>query len=115
MLNIEMEFSKGILFIRLEGELTKRTANTFEEKVLPTILVNGIRYAVVNMDKVDLLDEEGMKAIANLNEITTNNEGRTTVCSLSDTLKESTLEYKGTNPFYEEEDELSASRGVMKI
>ncbi len=115
MLNVEMEFNKGILFIRLEGELISRTVNVFEEKVLPTVLTNGIKYVVINMDKVFLLDEEGMKAISNLNEITTNNDGRTTICSLSNTLRESTLEYKGTNPFYEAEDELSALRGVMKI
>ena len=115
MLNIEMEFKRGILFIRVDGELTKSTINTFDESIIPTILTNGIKYAVINMEKIYAIDEEGMKALSNLNEITSNNNGRTVICSLSNKLKESSNVYKGMNPFYEADDELSAYRGAMKI
>ena len=35
MLKINMEFSKGILWIRLDGILNKTTSNTFDDEVIP--------------------------------------------------------------------------------
>ena len=49
MLNIEMEFKSGILWVRLSGKLYENTVNTFNEEVLPVILKHGIMYIVVNL------------------------------------------------------------------
>ena len=54
MLNIEMEFKSGILWVRLSGKLYENTVNTFNEEVLPVILKHGIMYIVVNLDKMKL-------------------------------------------------------------
>ena len=54
MLKINMEFSKGILWIRLDGILNKTTSNTFDDEVIPVILKHGIKYVVVNLDKVNM-------------------------------------------------------------
>ena len=55
MLKINMEFSKGILWIRLDGILNKTTSNTFDDEVIPVILKHGIKYVVVNLDKVNVI------------------------------------------------------------
>ena len=43
MLDVNFEFRRGILFIRLCGELTKRTIKEFDLVVTSLIRDNGIR------------------------------------------------------------------------
>ena len=112
MLKISMEFKKGILFIRLDGVLTKETKNQFNNEVLPVVLTSGIKYIVFNLDKVNLLDYYGLDALLDINEIVTKESGKTTLCSLTN--KEVKTLIDNTNMFYVTLSELTAL-GVMKI
>ena len=38
-----IEFRKGILFIRLNGALIRRNINKFESEILPVILKQGLK------------------------------------------------------------------------
>ena len=109
MLKINMEFSKGILWIRLDGILNKTTSNT------PVILKHGIKYVVVNLDKVNVIDLKGIESLISLNEVVRSMNGKTTLCSLTNREVKNILnksEYNNT--FYETSNELTAL-GVMKI
>ncbi len=115
MLKIDMEFKKGILFIRLEGSLNKDTVEKFNNEVIALVLKDEIKLIVVNLDKVISIDLKGIKALTQLNEIVKNNNGRTTLCSISNKKVKSSLhENKYNNLFYEASNELTAL-GVMKI
>ena len=46
MLKINLEYRKGILFVRLKGNLNKNTAPKFMEYTLPIIEDYGIKYMV---------------------------------------------------------------------
>lgn len=115
MLEINMEYKKGILFIRLYGELTKLTISTFEEDVIPVILKHGIKYIVINLDKLNKIDLKGIEALMNLNEIINNLNGKATLCSLSnENVRKKLREKEYISNFYETSNELTAL-GVMKI
>ena len=115
MFKIDMEFKKGIFFIRLEGTLTKSNVNEFIEECIPVILKHGIKYVVVNLDKVNVIDLKGIESLISLNEVVRSMNGKTTLCSLSNREVKNILnksEYNNT--FYETSNELTAL-GVMKI
>ena len=115
MLKIEMEFKKGIFFIRLEGLLTKSNVNKFINECVPVILKHGIRYVVINLDKVNAIDLKGLEALMEINDIVRENKGRTTLCSLTNKeVKEIIYEYDNNNSFFETSNELTAL-GVMKL
>lgn len=56
MLNTEIEFKRGILFVRLIGEVNLRTLNTLNINVSDIITKAGIKYMVLNMEKAKVED-----------------------------------------------------------
>ena len=111
MLDINMEFKKGILFIRLEGTLDRNTKDKFNNEVIALVLKDGVRMIVVNLDKVDLIDYEGI----NLNKIVDDNNGRSAICSLTNNKVKSVIrESSCSDLYYEASNELTAL-GVMKL
>lgn len=58
-----MEYRKGILFVRLKGNLNANTSNKFLEYAIPIIKDYGIRYVVYNLGELVCLDEAGEKAL----------------------------------------------------
>ena len=58
-----MEYRKGILFVRLKGNLNANTAPKFEEYAIPIIKDYGIRYIVYNLSELNSLDARGENAL----------------------------------------------------
>ena len=115
MLKIDMEFKKGILFIRLEGTLNRETKDKFYNEVIALVLKDGIKLIVVNLDRVNSIDLDGIRALMELNDIVNENKGRTTLCSLTNNdVKSSLRESRCSDLFYEASNELTAL-GVMKL
>lgn len=115
MLNIDMEFKKGILFIRLEGLLNKKNTYKFEQEVIPVVLKHEIKYVVINLDKVICLDSSGVNILIELNDIVKDFNGKTTLCSLTNLEVRKIIHAENFKKlFYETNNELSAL-GVMKI
>lgn len=115
MLKIDMEFKKGILFVRLEGSLNKCNIEKFNNEVIPVVLKHGLKYVVVNLDKLNAIDTKGIESLMELNQIVTEFDGKTTLCSLSSSNVKSCLrESEYNNLFYETSNELTAL-GVMKL
>jgi anti-anti-sigma factor len=115
MLKIDMEFKRGVLFVRLEGSFNKENIEKFNNDVIPVILKHGLKFVVVNLDKVNTLDINGIESLMELNEIVSKYDGKTTLCSLTNkkvqkSLRESTY----SDMFYETSNELTAI-GVMKL
>lgn len=83
MLNIDLEFRKGILFIRLDGKLVKNTASKFNEEVNNMIKLNGIRNVVINLSNLEEIDLKGINLIYYNYEICRDNKGRLVICGLN--------------------------------
>lgn len=64
-----MEFRKGILFVRLYGQLDNGTKNTFDTDVKEVIIRSGIMYVVLNINNLKEISKEGVKQIKALKKI----------------------------------------------
>ena len=63
MFKINMEFVRGMLFVRLEGVLSERTSKQLNEELDRMIYEQGIRYFVINLENLTSIDEVGIKSI----------------------------------------------------
>lgn len=82
MLEIETEIRKGILFIRLIGDLNKNTVNKLHTEVTSMVKDNGISNIVFNLDKLDSIDMKGINALFYNYELVNNNNGKSLICNL---------------------------------
>jgi len=104
MLNLNMEFKSGVLFVRLIGSLNKLTSNKLLDSLIPIITDQGIRYLVYNFNELTSIDEDGFKTLLlGYNEIL-NNKGNVLVVN-----NRFNLEY-----FKEVDNELSALK-ILKV
>lgn len=63
MLDYDFIFKKGILFIRLKGDINKKTSRIFNDEIDPLVLDNGIKNVVLNVSKLNNIDNDGILAI----------------------------------------------------
>ena len=83
MLKIDSEYSKGILFVRIKGNLNRRTSFKLNNFLVPAILKHKIKYLVYNIDNIGLNAlEKGSRAIKA-------NQGLSLICEIPKTLEES--------------------------
>lgn len=109
MLDINMEFHKGILFVRLSGTLNKDTIDKLSLEVTNFIKENGIRNIVFNISNLDHIDCYGINALLNNYEICKQNNGKSLVCGINEgVVKHRIKNSRLLNYMYETSDELSA-------
>ncbi len=63
MLDIDMEFKKGILFVRLKGVLNGDTCTILEDHLTSLITNNGIKYVLLNLNNLTYVDKYGINII----------------------------------------------------
>lgn len=63
MLKINMEFRKGVLFVRLNGELTHNTTGKFNKIVTKKIEKGKISTVVFNIDLLKDIDIKGINCL----------------------------------------------------
>ena len=76
MLKINMEYRKGILFVRLKGNLNANTAPRFEEYAIPIIKDYGIKYMVYNLSELVSIDNHGEDALLEGSKWVKTNDGK---------------------------------------
>lgn len=91
MLKIEMEFIKGILFIRLGGKLNSDTCNKLYEEVSEMIFDNGIRNIVFNLENIKEIDINGINSLIYNYKLCKQNNGDSIVCSINSIVKQSLI------------------------
>lgn len=110
-----MEFKKGILFIRLQGNLTKSSNSEFRNIVFPIVLKNEFKYIVLNFSNLNTIDEKGIESLIDLNNIVGSWKGKTSICNLNNNnLKIKIYNSELSNCYYQTNDELTAV-GVFRI
>lgn len=115
MIKINMEFKKGILFIRLSGSLTKSNNSEFRNTVFPIVLKNEFKYVVLNFLNLNTIDEIGIESLIDLNNIVESWKGKTSICNLNnEELKMKIFNSEISNCYYQTNNELTAV-GVFRI
>lgn len=83
MLKMDMEYSKGILFVRLDGKLNRRTTYKINNSLLTILLKYKIKYLVYNLYNLVDIDEDGIDALLNTKDAIKQNGGLIYVCEVS--------------------------------
>ena len=63
MLNIDLEYKRGILFLRLNGILNKDTSFVLEDAIKTIVEKAGIKYMLINFEKLYKIDKYGVCSI----------------------------------------------------
>ena len=108
LLDINLEFHKGILFVRLDGILNKNTVDKLDDEVTNLIKENGIRNIVFNISNLNSIDCDGINGLLNNYEICKSNNGKSLVCGLNGLVKQTINNSRLLKYMYEATDELSA-------
>lgn len=65
MLKVDMEYDKGILYVRLNGVLERKVSYKINNYIVPTVLKHKVKYLVFNLLELKDIDESGMDALLN--------------------------------------------------
>ena len=84
MMDVNIEFSKGILFVRLRGILDKTNENDTLEKIFNIIKEGGIRYLVFNTEKLEINGD--ITLFDRCNKIINDNDGKMLICGLKNNI-----------------------------
>ena len=87
MLNINMEYNSGILFVRLSGSLNKLTTNKFINTLFPVVKDYGIKNLVYNLEDLKSIDESGFKTLLKVYNAILDNYGKVLVVNNKFNLK----------------------------
>lgn len=83
MLDIEMEFKKGILIVRLKGILNTETIPGFKKRFEIVIKENGIKYVLLNIKQLSFIDAIGLNTIKNCYALVVKNGGKLILCGIN--------------------------------
>ena len=83
MLKMDLEYNKGILFVRLEGNLNRKSSYKLNNYLVPVILKHKIKYLVYNMYLLEDIDESGLDALLNTKCAIRSNKGKICLCEVS--------------------------------
>ena len=86
MLDIDMEFKKGILIVRLKGKLDNETSFVLDNDLRCLILNNVIKYLLLNVTNLDYIDERGFGVIKNNYFNILKNNGKMLICGFDKVL-----------------------------
>lgn len=82
MFDYDMEFNKGILFIRLKGDLTRKNCLKINYDLINFINDYKVKYMVYNLYELDNLDIFGIDAILNTKYLINKNKGLMLLCEV---------------------------------
>lgn len=107
MLDINFEFRKGVLFIRLIGELTKNNIKKLDYEVTTLIKDNGIRNVVFNVSDLNQIDLKGINRLLYNYELCKQNRGISLLCCNNNNILNKIKNTKLLKYMQETSDELS--------
>lgn len=80
---MNMEYNRGILFVRLDGALNRNTTYKINNYLVPVLLKHKIRYLVFNLYNLSDMDEDGIDAILNTKCAIKQNKGIILLCEVN--------------------------------
>lgn len=94
MLDIDIEFRRGVLFVRIIGSLIESTKNKFKNEIKNIIDRSGIINIVINLDNVDKIDNNGLNCLYELKEVIEKENGNIVICNTPVKLENKLFIYK---------------------
>ena len=76
MLKMDLEYVKEILFVRLDGSLTRRSSYKINNYLVPIIKKHQIQNLIYNFKDLKSIDETGIDAILNTKLLIKKNKGK---------------------------------------
>ncbi len=113
-MNTNIEYIKGVLFIRLNGLLVGNKVNKFESEVIPIVLGLSSRYITINLLKLELIDRRGINSIIKVSNIVSRYDGKLVLCEINDNIKQNFLNSDIYDYCFRTKNELT-SLGVFKV
>lgn len=80
MLQMNKEFRRGILFLRLNGELDRKANFNLDYNLNNLVDDIGIKYLVLNIEELSFIDIYGIRTIINISRKLSDNSGKLIVC-----------------------------------
>ncbi len=87
MLAINLEFRKGILFIRLKGYLNNKNALSLKRRVDQLIIDKGIRFFVYNLSRLKEIDDIGLDVIKDNYQQISSAKGEMILCDINSSIE----------------------------
>lgn len=113
MLDINIEFRKGILFVRLRGILSDNTCLKLDCNLKEIINQMIIRYVVFNIEELSYIDLKGINTLLNYNLTLNQHGGRALLCGLKNGLvKHRIANSQMLSYMFEVSDELGAINAI---
>lgn len=112
MLNIDLEYKRGILFLRLDGVLNKTTSFILEDAIKKIISKAGIKYLLINFEKLYQIDKYGISIIINSYNKYLKTSGKLMICGYNDNIKINIEKSNLLNYAFNVTDEFSAFKLV---
>ena len=88
MLDINLEFIRGMLFVRLEGILSNNTYTKLSDCLDSMIHEKGLKYFVLNLENLNYIDEKGIESLIARYFDVTLHDGKLVICGYNDKLNE---------------------------
>ncbi len=80
MLKIDAEYHEGVLYVRLNGNLTAKNSYKINNYVIPVVAKHQIKYLVYNLHDLKNIDTKGLDAIINSKIMMKKNKGKMLIC-----------------------------------
>ena len=87
MLKVDMEYDKGVLYVRLKGILDRKVCYKINNYIVPVVLKHRIKYLVFNLFDLKDIDESGLDALLNTKCAIKTNKGKICLCEVSDDVR----------------------------
>ena len=100
MIEINIEFIKGVLVVRLEGIINNRSVKSVRDSLINIIKNGGIKYLMFNLTDSSL--EEEIDMFDECNKLIKKNKGKMYICGFN-----KKIENMITNTYYTVDNELS--------
>ncbi len=88
MLYMDLEYRKGILVVRLDGNLTRKNVYHINNYLTPVIKKHHIQKLIYNFSSILKIDDAGIDAILRTKCIIKENQGMIYFCGIPEHLKE---------------------------
>lgn len=108
MLNIDIEFRRGVLFIRLFGNLIDTTKKKLKDEVINLINRSGITNIVINLENINNIDQSGLDMLWTLKSLIEAKNGRIILCNMPREIEQSFNKDKAKIYLFESKNELTA-------
>lgn len=111
MLSVDVEYKKGVLFLRLIGKLNYDTKDKFIE-ILNLISKVGFKYVMINFEKLYSIDDYGINMILKMSYLLNENRGKIFVCGYNNLIKVKIESSKIVNYAYKMNSEIGAFKFI---